>query len=313
VVCPLFLFTNDLGEQQTLFTAKGQQLFRPEMFADTADPQFYRQFVQSGISRPLSEGLIKEMKDSGINLKNGAADLGQFVVDHPGAALEGLWEGVKGLPAGVVDGFKESGHAIGEGAATAFNDDIAAKLNAIYSVDVSTAQQSLLFIRTATAVSGAGAAGKAGAKVTEAVSEAVGKKLDDILKEANERALLAKSDASSGSVTKVDLNLKYKEGWSAEQKAAADVKCQSLCDAPTVVTEVQRSGTSASSRYKAAGNTVPAGHDVDHVVDLQLGGADEVHNMSPLDSSVNRSLGSQIHHQIKDLPPGTVIDKVNIR
>lgn len=42
-------------------------------------------------------------------------------------------------------------------------------------------------------VLGAGAAGKAGAKVTEAVSEAVGKKLDDILKEANDRALQAKN------------------------------------------------------------------------------------------------------------------------
>ncbi|KIH83072.1 putative large exoprotein involved in heme utilization or adhesion of ShlA/HecA/FhaA family [Pseudomonas batumici] len=186
-------FTNDLGEQQALFTAKGQQLFRPEMFADTADPQFYRQFVQSGISRPLSEGLIKEMKDSGVDLKNGAVDLAKFVVQNPGTVVPGIWEGVKGAITGIPDGFKESGHAIGEGAATAFNDDIAAKLNAIYGVDVSTAQQALFFMRTVAAVSGAGNAGKAGAKVTEKVSEAVGKKLDDILKEANERALLAKN------------------------------------------------------------------------------------------------------------------------
>ncbi|MBE0388756.1 hypothetical protein PLUTE_a5074 [Pseudoalteromonas luteoviolacea DSM 6061] len=57
---------------------------------------------------------------------------------------------------------------------------------------------------------------------------------------------------------------------------------------------------------------MPSGHDVDHVVDLQLGGSDTLSNMLPLNSSVNRSLGSQIHHQIKNLPPGTVIDKVNI-
>lgn len=111
---------------------------------------------------------------------------------------------------------------------------------------------------------------------------------------------------------KVDLNLKYKDGWTAAQRAAADAKCQALCDTSTVVTQAQRSGTSASSRYKSAGNTVPSGHDVDHVVDLQLGGSDTLSNMLPLDSSVNRSLGSQIHHQIKNLPPGTVIDKVNI-
>ncbi|MBE4582508.1 hypothetical protein BOO34_14575 [Vibrio navarrensis] len=114
-------------------------------------------------------------------------------------------------------------------------------------------------------------------------------------------------------VTKsVDLNLKYKKGWTAAQKAAADAKCQALCDANTVVTQSQRSGTSAASRYKRAGNSVPSGNDVDHVHDLQLGGSDTLSNMSPLDSSVNRSLGSQIHHQIKNLPLGTVIDKVNI-
>lgn len=112
---------------------------------------------------------------------------------------------------------------------------------------------------------------------------------------------------------KVDLNLKYKDGWTDAQKAAADAKCQALCDANTVVTQAQRSGTSASSRYKRAGNTVSPGNDVDHVVDLQLGGADSVSNMLPLNSSVNRSLGSQIHHQIKNLPAGTVVDKVNIQ
>ncbi|SDS84781.1 filamentous hemagglutinin [Pseudomonas asplenii] len=189
-------FTNDLGEQQALFTAKGQQLFRPEMFADTADPKFYRQFVQSGISRPLSEGLLKEMKDSGLDLKNGAVDLGRFVVDHPGAALEGLWEGLKDLPGGVVDGFKESGQSIGEGAATALNDDLTAKLNAIYGVDVSTAQKTMLLLRTVSAVTSASGVAKGSVKITEKVSEAIGKKLDDILKGANERKLIADGKSS---------------------------------------------------------------------------------------------------------------------
>ena len=117
----------------------------------------------------------------------------------------------------------------------------------------------------------------------------------------------------SGVPKKVDLNLKYKDGWSDAQKAAADAKCQALCDANTVVTQAQRSGTSASSRYKRAGNTVSPGNDVDHVVDLQLGGGDSVTNMLPLNSSVNRSLGSQIHHQIKNLPDGTIVDRVRIQ
>ena len=41
-------------------------------------------------------------------------------------------------------------------------------------------------------------------------------------------------------------------------------------------------------------DSVPAGYDVDHVIDLQLGSADHVSNMRPLDASVNRSMGAQI-------------------
>ena len=77
-------FINDLDEQQRLFTASGQQLFRPEMFADSADSAFYRQFVQSGISRTLSEGLKKEFKDSGIAFKDGTIDLLKAARDNPG-------------------------------------------------------------------------------------------------------------------------------------------------------------------------------------------------------------------------------------
>jgi filamentous hemagglutinin len=155
-------FINDAGKQQALFTAEGQQLFRPEMFADTADPQFYRQFVQSGISRDLSSGLIKEMKDSGIALKDGAVDLLKATVDHPGAVLDGLWNGISEIPQGIVDGFKESGRSIGEGAAVSFDENIQAQLNAIYGADVSTAQEALLLLRTVSAIGGASAVGKTG-------------------------------------------------------------------------------------------------------------------------------------------------------
>ncbi|MDA8456972.1 Ig-like domain repeat protein [Acidovorax sp. GBBC 3334] len=109
-----------------------------------------------------------------------------------------------------------------------------------------------------------------------------------------------------------DLRLKFKEDWTTAQRTEAQAKVQILNDSPTVVTAVERSGTSASSRYTRAGGTVPSGSDVDHMVDLQLGGADVVTNMWPLNSSVNRSLGAQIHHQIKNLPPGTPINRVTI-
>ncbi|TWB22782.1 hypothetical protein FBZ89_103412 [Nitrospirillum amazonense] len=119
--------------------------------------------------------------------------------------------------------------------------------------------------------------------------------------------------AATSETEGVDLALKYKPGWTDAQKAEADAKVQLLNDADTVVTRnYTRSGTSASSRYRSAGNDIPANSDIDHMVDLQLGGEDTLRNMWPLDSSVNRSLGSQIHHQIKNLPDGTKIDNVTI-
>jgi hypothetical protein len=53
--------------------------------------------------------------------------------------------------------------------------------------------------------------------------------------------------------------------------------------------------------------------DVDHVHELQLGGKDVVGNMKPLNSSVNRSVGSQVNKAIKPLPAGTKIRKVTIK
>jgi filamentous hemagglutinin len=183
-------FVNDLGENQALFTASGQQLFRPEMFADTADPAFYKNFVQSGVSRELSAGLTKELKDSGIAIKDGAVNLYDAVRDNPGAVVDGLMEGIKGLPQSVFDSFREGGNAIGEGAAVALEPELKAKLNAIYGQDVSTAQQALLLIRTISAVSLAGTGGKVGGKLTGAAAEAVGKKLDEILRDATEKTLV---------------------------------------------------------------------------------------------------------------------------
>jgi len=122
------------------------------------------------------------------------------------------------------------------------------------------------------------------------------------------------ADALPGAAesTGVDLSLTYKPGWSAAKRTEADVKVQILNDGETVVTQSTRSGTSAASRYRSAGNQIPAGSDVDHAIDLQLGGSDTVSNMWPLNSSVNRSLGAQIQQQIKNIPPGTVINKVTI-
>jgi hypothetical protein len=118
--------------------------------------------------------------------------------------------------------------------------------------------------------------------------------------------------AAEGAGDGVSLSLKYKDGWTAAQRAAADAKVAALNDADLSVTAVQRAGTSAASRYRSAGGVIPRGADVDHMIDLQLGGADDILNMNPLDYSVNRSLGAQIANQIRGLEPGTRICSVSI-
>jgi hypothetical protein len=111
---------------------------------------------------------------------------------------------------------------------------------------------------------------------------------------------------------KVDIKITANPNWTKAQRTAAQKKVDAITKANnTVVTHnPARSGTSASARYKKAGGKVGRNQDVDHVVDLQLGGADNVSNMAPLDSSVNRSLGSRIRHKIKKLPQGTPIGRV---
>jgi len=83
-----------------------------------------------------------------------------------------------------------------------------------------------------------------------------------------------------------------------------DAKAKALSQADTrVVKNPQRGGTTQSRYRKEAG--LDASQDADHIVDLQAGGKDLLENMEGLDSSVNRSIGSQIRNKIKDLPDGT--------
>ncbi|MGB0128089.1 MAG: DUF637 domain-containing protein, partial [Rhodocyclaceae bacterium] len=171
-------FTNDLGEQQRLFTVTGQQLFRPEMYGDQADVPFYKQFAQTGIRRDLTPGLAKELRDSGIAFKNEAGNLLAVARDNPGLVLEALWSATKELPGTLVDNFSETGYAIGEGAAVALSSDIGTRLNAIYGTDVSAYQGAMLGIRTLSAVAGAGGVAKVGADLSEATAKALGKKLE---------------------------------------------------------------------------------------------------------------------------------------
>jgi RHS repeat-associated protein len=123
--------------------------------------------------------------------------------------------------------------------------------------------------------------------------------------------------ATPESTTVKNLELHYKPGWDSEQIAAADRKVDALNKAAQegrlFKTEVERSGTSAAARYRSSGGQLSPDQDVDHVIDLQLGGSDTLSNMAPLDRSVNRSFGSQIYRQLMDSPIGTIIQRVIIK
>jgi hypothetical protein len=110
----------------------------------------------------------------------------------------------------------------------------------------------------------------------------------------------------------VDIELRYKPGWSAAQRAEADAKLWRLMESNPYKTLSQRTGTSAASRYAAEGNEIRPGFDIDHIQDLQLGGIDDVRNMWPLNSSVNRSLGKQINLRIRNLDIGTRVRNISI-
>ena len=112
---------------------------------------------------------------------------------------------------------------------------------------------------------------------------------------------------NKGGSEPIDINLKYKKGWSAENVREADAKLIALSEANTLKTPVNRSGTSARAMYKKAygNNSIPKGYDVDHIIDIQLGGSTTLDNLAPLNQSVNRSLGAQINNAIKKFPNGT--------
>lgn len=112
------------------------------------------------------------------------------------------------------------------------------------------------------------------------------------------------------------LRLRHGNDWTRAQRRAADDKVKRMWEAaqkePLKKTLVARSGSASSAYRKSTGQDVPPGRDVDHTVDLQLGGADVAANMQVLDPTVNRSLGRQVEAQLRRLNYGDPISSVAI-
>ena len=104
-----------------------------------------------------------------------------------------------------------------------------------------------------------------------------------------------------------DVELAHKENWTPEQRIEADIKCEALTNADTVKTNVDGKRDATKTSHFRKDNDIPSAQDVDHTIDLQLGGIDEAINMAGLDKSVNRSLGKQINILINDLTEGTIL------
>lgn len=110
-----------------------------------------------------------------------------------------------------------------------------------------------------------------------------------------------------------DVELSHKEDWTPQQRVEADIKCKALTEANTVKTNVSgKRDATKTSRYRKD-NNILSNQDVDHTIDLQLGGIDDMTNMSGLDRSVNRSLGKQINILIGKLPEGTVLNNFRMK
>ncbi|MCS6587487.1 putative T7SS-secreted protein [Curtobacterium flaccumfaciens] len=127
-------------------------------------------------------------------------------------------------------------------------------------------------------------------------------------------------DGRRSAVQGVEMTLKYKKTWGAGRRAAADQKVAQLDDLArkgelryTEVSEADRKFRVRDALKKHTGLD-PKGMDADHVQDLQLGGQNIVSNFQWLDRSVNRSIGSQVRHEVErlQLDPGDLVHRVTI-
>ncbi|MEM7110088.1 MAG: HNH endonuclease signature motif containing protein, partial [Bacteroidota bacterium] len=72
------------------------------------------------------------------------------------------------------------------------------------------------------------------------------------------------------------------------------------------------SSNARSTWEKAHGRKIPSGFDVDHIIQKQFGGTDDLSNLQLKKSSLNRSEGVKAYHLNKQHPHGTKFKSVEI-
>jgi RHS repeat-associated protein len=109
--------------------------------------------------------------------------------------------------------------------------------------------------------------------------------------------------APEGATLKLRASMEGELG--AYQKAAADGKL--------VQTSTKNMpSSSARKTWEAQNGPVPEGYDVDHIIQRQHGGTDELSNLQLKESGQNRSEGSQAYHLNKENAAGTKYTKVKL-
>lgn len=98
-----------------------------------------------------------------------------------------------------------------------------------------------------------------------------------------------------------EIAIKMKKGWTAEQVQAMITKIAQVNERNPVVAAVekQRRNPTATRLWELAGRERQAGMDIDHILDLRLGGSNTIDNLQLLDRSVNRSFGAQIGNALR--------------
>ena len=127
-----------------------------------------------------------------------------------------------------------------------------------------------------------------------------------------------KSHATLNGDGTYDLHFYYKRGWDGSQIADADSKILAYNKAASKGelknTKNYNRDPSIVAGYRADNAAIkpPGKPDVDHIIDLKLGGKDSYSNLTWFDLSVNRSFGSQVGRTTNALPNGAIIRSVTI-